>query len=147
MPQVPVATEYRVPRTVMARLAMMEYLRRFWWFALVPPVFGVLALSSGWQGMLLPGFIALLWPFTIPARAVLATWKAGKFFERGVLVYLQDGKLMFVGTQGAKGMRLDLNSITSVGETARYLLLRFRHMGFVPIDRAALVIDPDELTA
>ncbi len=134
--------EYRISRYDLARLATEEYLRSFWWFVMIVPSFGLVALVFG-QGILqIVGYLALLWPFTIPARAILSTNKASRLFRNGTKLTTSDSAMFFHSPDG-KGLKLDLDSVRGVVERREYTLVQFRSWNpvplpaFVPIPNAA----------
>ncbi|HWD39441.1 MAG TPA: hypothetical protein VG944_11370 [Fimbriimonas sp.] len=135
---------FRIPRTILARLSAEVYVRMFWWFILVPPLFGALALYLGAGLMQVIGIFGIMWPLTIPARAVLGGWKAGTFFSQGVSLEARDGILYFHGADG-RGMKLALSSIRKVEERHGYVLLIFGIGNFVAIPSAALGDEKSEL--
>jgi hypothetical protein len=133
---------YRITRTEMARIASLEYLRSFWWVVIGIPLFGIFALIFG-QGILqVIGVSALLWPFSIPARSVLATSKPSRLFAGGVRMRLYDDRMEFLGeTPGKNGkpyrMTLPLDAIRDVVQRGDFLLIRTFRLGFLPIRLAA----------
>jgi hypothetical protein len=129
--------KYRVSRIVLARLAAEEYVRTFWWFVLIIPIFGVICLAFGSGLLQVIGFMAVLWPFSIPARAVLSSSKAAKLLTRGTWVKLENGTFFFSAEDG-KGLKLSLSSVRDVVVRGDYALVRMRRFGFIPIARAAL---------
>ena len=131
------STPYRIPRTILARLAAEEYVRSFWWFVAVVPLFGMVSLVVGSGLIQVIGMFAVLWPLSIPARAVLTGWKAGGFFSDGVSAELRDGKLYIHGQNG-KGMVLDADRVRRVVERHGYLLVQFGIGNFVAIPASAL---------
>lgn len=133
----PITDTFRIPRYLLARLAAEEYVRQFWWFVLVVPLFGAVMMILGSGIMKLIGYFALAWPLTIPVRAVLGGWKAGGFFSSGVLLGMDEENLYFAGTKG-KGMKLPLGSVRKAIQRNGFLILRFGIGQFVPIPEAAL---------
>jgi hypothetical protein len=129
--------KYRISRIVLARLTAEEYLRSFWWFALIVPVFGITCLLFGSGLLQVIGFMAILWPFSIPARAILSSSKASKLLARGTWVRFEDQTLYFCADEGT-GLKLSLNAVRDIVVRGDYLLIRMRRFGFVPILRTAL---------
>lgn len=124
-------------------IASGEYLRAFWWFVLPVPLFGALAfMFGGTQIMKGVGLFAILWPLSIPARAVLATSKAGRLFENGVHLSADDENLYFHGVDGS-GLRLRIDSVRDAVRRPGFVVLRLRSLGFVPVLESALDA-PDE---
>jgi hypothetical protein len=130
-------TTFRIPRYLLARLAAEEYVRQFWWFVLVIPLFGALMMVLGTGLLRWIGYFALAWPITIPTRAVLGGWKAGTFFSSDVQLAADDENLYFAGPNG-KGMKLAMGSVRKVIERHGFLILRFGIGEFVAIPREAL---------
>lgn len=128
---------YRIPRYLLARLAAEEYVRRFWWFVLIVPLSGLIMMMIGSGLMQVIGMFAVLWPVTIPARAVLGGWKAGTFFSSGVRLSVDDEFLYFAG-KNDKGMKLRIASVRSFVERYGFLILRFGIGEFVAIPLEAL---------
>jgi hypothetical protein len=109
---------------MLARLAAEEYVRSFWWFVIIPPLFGMVAMFSGNRVIYAIGLFGLFWPFTIPARAVLTGWKAGGFFSQPVTVRIEGEMLLFFGA-GDRGMKLHLASVRKVVDRNGYVLFVF----------------------
>jgi hypothetical protein len=128
---------FRIPRYLLARLAVEEYVRQFWWFVIIVPLFGIVALIWGSGILQAIGMFAVLWPVTIPARAVLGGWKAGTFFSDGVKLAADEDALYFAGQKG-KGMKLSLSSVRKVAERHGFLVIRFGIGDFVAIPTEAL---------
>jgi hypothetical protein len=128
--------EYQVSRSEMMLLAAREYVRIFWWYILITPIFGVLALIFGGGPLQLIGMIAILWPFSIPARAVISSSKASRLFSRGCHMEADDKEAIFYGVQANPKrlrFRLSYNDIRSVGRLQDLVVLRTRMLGAVPI--------------
>ena len=107
-----------------------------WWFVAIVPLFGVWAAFFSGISVLQPvGLIAILWPLTVPARAVLATWRSSKFFSKEVWVLLEGGVLYFHGE--GRGFKLPVSSVRSKSLRNGYWILRYR-LGFVPIAAEAV---------
>ena len=80
---------------------------------------------------------AILWPVTIPARAVLGAWKTGGFFASGVDLSLDHEYLLFTGSRQT-GMKLKTSSVRSAKRRHGFLLLRFGIGEFVAIPLESL---------
>jgi hypothetical protein len=111
--------------------------RRFWWFVLITPIFGLAVLVFGTGLLQVIGIFAILWPLTIPARAVLGAWKTGGFFAAGVTLTLDDDYLLFAGNREA-GMKLRLAAVRSIAKRHGFMLLRFGIGEFVAIPLSQL---------
>jgi hypothetical protein len=141
-----ISQQYRVSRIILARLSAEEYIRSFWWFILIIPTFGLACLIFGSGLLQIIGWMAVLWPFSIPARSVISSSKAGKLLSRGTRVELKNGTLYFSSDDG-KGLKLELWAARDVVVRGEYALVRMRRFGFVPIPVSALPTDGvDQLT-
>jgi hypothetical protein len=120
---------FRIPRTVLARLGAEEYLLHFWWLVLGFPLYGLWALLlSGTDALRLTGMVALAWPLTVPARAVLSTNK---------------GDTLFFVPEGGDGFRLAIASVIRLVTRNGFYILRLRRLGFVAVPQDAFVSDED----
>ena len=137
---------FRIPRYILIRLAAEEYVRTFWWFVLITPLFGLLALFSGIAVLQVVGSFAVIWPLTIPARAALTGWKAGSFFEHPSSMELDDEDLVFHGQNG-KGMRLSTARIRKVLERNGFLIVKFGVGEFVAIPLQTPGLDATQVHA
>ncbi|AIE88187.1 hypothetical protein [Fimbriimonas ginsengisoli] len=131
-------SSYRVSRTELTNLATAEYLRQFWWFVAVTPVFGLLALIFGSGPMQAIGMFAILWPFSIPARSVLSTAKTSRLVSGGCRVRINDDLLEFLGEKpGPSGkpyrMVIPFVNVRELVRRKEFLLVRTRQLAFVPI--------------
>lgn len=134
---------YLVPRLQLAYLGVGGYLKTFWWFAGTIPAFGILCLLLGEPTLKLIGIMALLWPVTLPARAIVSSSKASRLFGRGVVAEFIEGVFFFHGDDG-KGMKLSITAVRGLYELPNYFVLQTRMGGIVPISRSALGPDEDE---
>jgi len=133
---------FRISRNRLAFLAMEEYLRSFWWYVAIVPIFGLAAVITS-EGLLRAiGAMALLWPFSIPARSIVTTAKSGRFFRDEVWMSTGDDALYF-HSETSKGMMLRLSSVRDLVRRGDYLLVRLRRLGFVAIPAAAFESDAD----
>jgi len=130
----------------MARLASEEYLYNFWWFAAAVPGFGIVSVIL-WDGALrVIGTMAILWPFSIPARSVMSTTKSSRLFTSGCHVELTEDELLFIGEyKDGKRLRypVDVDRIKEVIRRRGMLLVRTRVPGFLPIREAAFETEED----
>jgi hypothetical protein len=125
---------FRVSRFVLSRLAAEQYIRAFWWFVAIPPLFGVLCLFSGSQVLFSLGMFGILWPVSVPARAVLISRKAGRFFSQPTWVR-QEGYTLYFSHESGSGMKLSLGSVRKIDERHGYLLLTYGIGEFVAIPK------------
>jgi hypothetical protein len=140
---------YRVSRTELARLASVEYLRSFWWFAAPVPIAGVIAMIFGNTPMQVMGMIAFLWPFSIPARSVLITTKASRLFTNGCHLEADEDLIAFIGEYTKEGKRLrypiEPYRVKSVDQRGDFMILRLRMPSLAPIRVTAFKTDDDRL--
>ncbi len=128
---------FRVPRLALAYLGVSQYLRTYWWFAAIVPVFGLLLLVFGPGVMKAMGLMALLWPLSLPARAIFATSKAGKLLEQGAWASLEDGTLFLHGADGG-GLKLNLPAVRRVERRRGFLVLVLARGDFVALPLSAM---------
>ncbi len=128
---------FRVSRLQFAYLAVAQYLRTYWWFAAIVPLFGVAMLALGSGVMKVMGLMALFWPFSLPARAILATSRAGKLMEKGAWASLEDDVLYLHGTDG-DGLKLALSKVRRVERRRGFLVLVLARGDFVALPLSAL---------
>jgi hypothetical protein len=136
---------FQIPRYILARLAAEIYVRSFWWFIIIPPVFGVICLFSGSQLLYGVGMLGVLWPITIPARAAFISAAAGKFFSKPVRVVLSANTLYFYGSE-SRGMKLSLANVRKIEERHGYILLIYGIGQFAAIP-TEISIPLDELVS
>lgn len=116
----------------MAYLGVAQYLRSFWWFVAIIPVFGLIATIFGSGILRGMGIFALLWPFSLPARAIVATSRTGKLLERGAWASFEDGFLFLHGEEG-QGFKLSLSSVRRVDRRMGFLVLVIPRGAFLAI--------------
>jgi hypothetical protein len=117
-------------------MGALEYLRLFWWFAAIIPLFGLFAVIVGSGAVRAVGAMALLWPITIPSRSLMATGRAGRMFSAGCHMEADDENVTFSGNpdrQPRLRFVLPMSDIRDLLDRGDYLLLRTRRFGFVPI--------------
>lgn len=129
--------DFRVSRLSLAYLAVAQYLRTYWWFVAVIPTFGLVMFFFGPGVMRVMGMMAILWPFSLPARAVFATSKTGKLLEKGAYASLEEGVLYLHGTEG-NGMKLSLSSVRRIERRRGFLVLVLSRGAFVALPQTAL---------
>lgn len=133
----------------MARLASLEWLRLFWWWVIAVPVGGIIFVIIGHGLMQVIGFMAIMWPFTIPARGVIGSSKSSRLFGGGVKLVVTPEALEFQGqTPGNNGRRLRMvmprDKVRDVVTRGDILLVRTWHFGFAPVLRTAFSSPEDE---
>lgn len=137
---------YQITRTELARLASEEYLAQFWWFVAAVPAFGLVAIIFADGALRVIGGMAVLWPFSIPARSVVSTSKSSRLFNAGCHVELSDGQIRFIGEyRNGKRLRytVELDRIKEVRHRRDMLLVRTRLPGFLPIRANAFATETD----
>jgi hypothetical protein len=146
---VPIETRpYTIPHLRFAYLAAEEYVRTFWFFVVAVPLGGVVLLLTGERTLQAIGFFAVLWPMSIPARAILITRRASKLFSRGVVMRSGAEGVEFVAqAQGANGKRLRMavpkGAIRGIVVRQGVLLLRTYRQQIAPIAPDAFANDAD----
>lgn len=139
---------YKISRLRLAYVAAEEYLRSFWFFAAAVPLGGLAFLLFGTGVLKIIGAFALMWPFSIPARAIMITSRAAKLFTTGVVMRLGEEEIEFLGTTpGAKGLPLRMAFPTgrirdAVTRQGVLIVRTYRH-DFAPVDPAAFATDAD----
>ena len=121
-------------------MTAQEYLRSFWWFVIATPIFGLLALFFGDGLLKVIGMMAILWPFSIPARSILSSSKSARLFTQGCRLDATPERLIFTsepGQQRQLRMMLEPPTIRDLVDRGAYLLVRMRRLGFVPIAKSA----------
>ena len=135
--------DYRVSRMQMAYLSCEEYIRTFWWYVAIIPAFGLMAVIGGQGNLQVIGYMALVWPFSIPARAILTTTKSAALFAKGAWVGLTQEAILVHGADG-KGLKLDYGSVRDAVVRQQHILVRTKRLGFLPIPVSALRDPADE---
>jgi hypothetical protein len=121
-----------IARFELAKIAALEYFRNFWWFALVIPLFGVIAIVFGAGQLKIIGIMAVCWPLTIPGRSLLATGKSARLFTSGCIVWSDGENLYFEGDDG-KGVRMKPENFRKRIESNQYDILSTRRFGIAPV--------------
>lgn len=131
---------FRLSRTEMARLTSAEYIRSYWFFVVPVPIIGLIALITTHGPMQAAGMIAILWPFSIPARSVLFSAKSSRLFTNGCTVQATSEAITFLGEyHEGKRLRfvLDMARIRDVVPRGDLLIIRSRYPGLIPIKAMA----------
>ena len=131
---------FRVSRLALAYLGVAQYLRTYWWFAAIIPGFGLALVLFGPTIMKAMGFMALLWPLGLPARAIFATSKAGKLLQEGAWASLEDGTLYLHGEAG-DGLRLNLAAARRVERRRGFLVVVLARGDFVAVPLAGIPLE------
>lgn len=127
---------FTISRTQLARAASLQYLRRMWPIFAAFPLFGIVAMILGPNQLVRAiGFLAFLWPFSIPARVIIASWGKAKQLMRPTWVLLEDGVLYFHDDQGG-GMKLPLDQVRRIDRRVDNYVFETRRFNFalVPVN-------------
>ncbi|MFI5385824.1 MAG: hypothetical protein ACHQ50_06855, partial [Fimbriimonadales bacterium] len=119
----------------LARAASLQYLRRMWPVFVAFPLFGIAGMILGPNQLVRAiGFLAFLWPFSIPARVVIASWGKAKQLMRPTWVLLEDGVLYFHDDRGG-GTKLPLVQVRRIDKRGGYYVFETRRFNFalVPV--------------
>ncbi len=128
---------FRLSRLELARIAAWEYARGYWWMFIAIPLFGLAGLAVAPDGVVRYFCtVCLLWPFSIPARAILITGKAQKLFAEDNVAVVEAGFLRLYRPSG-KGSSLNLANVRSVEDRWNGLIVRTKKLGFVALPAAA----------
>lgn len=132
----------------LAYVAVEEYLRSYWYFVVAVPIAGIVGVFVGDRFMQAISFMALLWPISIPARAILTTSKASRLFATGVSMRSNGDEIEFLGDRpgpSGKPLRLafPIASVRDVVHRQGYLLIRTYRLSFAPVDTTAFASDAD----
>lgn len=131
---------YSIPRTVLARITAIYYLRTFWFVLLGPFLFGVILLFVGPnQAARIFGLILAIWPITIFSRALLLTGKSAKLWAKPTTVSIGDDAFYFESeTEPVSRFKLRFEGVRKVMTLGVFRLLQTRRFGFVPIPDGVL---------
>lgn len=143
-----VTNPYKVSRVRLAYVASEEYIRTFWYWMISIPIAGIAFLVSGIPTLQGIGVFALMWPFTIPGRALLISTKASRLFNSGVVMRVTENEIEFLGqTPGASGkpmrMAIARDMVRDVQVRQGVMILRTFRQAFAPIDPAAFGSDEE----
>jgi hypothetical protein len=121
----------------LGRIAAWEYARGYWWMFVSIPLFGIVGLVLAPDGVIRYfSMVCLLWPFSIPARAILITRKASRLYSEETVAVIGEGELRLYRPSG-RGSSLKLSDVRSVGDSLGALVVRTRKLGFVAIPARA----------
>jgi hypothetical protein len=127
---------FNISRTQLARAASGQYLRRMWPIFLGFPIFGLVAILFGPDQLIRAiGCLAFIWPFSIPARVILASWGKARVLMRPTWVSLEEGVVYFHDDAGG-GMKLPLDQVRRVDKRGGFYVFETRRFNFalVPVD-------------
>ena len=128
--------EYRVSRSQLVYWSANEYIRRFWPAFIAFPISGLLLLifmpSQVGIGL---GIMMILWPMSIPARAILFTGRAAKRVLSPTRMVAEGDHLYFIVNPMELNYRVNKKSVRDVVLRKEYVcieLWKFK-MIFVPL--------------
>jgi hypothetical protein len=121
---------FTIPRAQLVLAASGQYLRRMWPVFVAFPVFGLVAMILGPNRFIQAiGFLAFLWPFTIPARVVIASWSKAKRLMQPTWVGLEEGVLYFHDDEGG-GTKLPLDQVRRIFKRDGFYIFETRMFNF-----------------
>jgi hypothetical protein len=117
-----VTRPFQLTGAQLIRVSSAAYLQRFWWFASIYPLFGagLLLLTTDPLARYV-GVIALLWPFTIPLRAVYTLTRARRI-SSNTRIGVDGDDLVNMGENGRE-VRRPIEAIKSVRRVSGAILL------------------------
>lgn len=106
-------------------------------------MFGLIAMIWGNGVIQIVGMFAFLWPFSIPARAVLTTTKASRLFTGGCQLSVYEDRLEFIGQTPLKDGRLlrmiiPMEQVRDVVERKEFYVIRTIRLSFVLVAKDAV---------
>lgn len=137
---------FRLSRTELARITSEEYVRKYWFFIAPLPVIGLIALITSRGPLQVFGMLAVLWPFSIPARSVVVTTKSSRLFTGGCHVEATPEEVVFIGEyNNMKRLRYAIatDRIQEAVFQRDTIILRMRLPGFAPIKVEAFENEAD----
>jgi hypothetical protein len=137
---------FSLSRTELARITSEEYIRKYWFFVAPVPIIGLIALLTTTGPLQVFGMLAVLWPFSIPARSVVITSKTSRLFTGGCHVEATPEEVVFIGEyRDMKRLRYAISThrIQEAIPRRDLILLRMRLPGFAPIKVEAFESDAD----
>ncbi len=138
---------FQVAPLQLAYVSVYEYARQFWWYVSIVPFFGLLMLVFGRGVLQGAGMMGLLWPVSLPVRALFASRKSRKLFGSPTQAEFKEDGVYFHPESG-KGLRLDRGSIRTMYIRKEWVVLSTRMLHFIPIPREALAdADLESLSA
>ena len=127
--------EFSISRTQLARAASLQYARRMWPIFIGFPIFGLVAMLLGPNRLVQAiGFLAFIWPFSIPARVIIASWSKARRLMRPTWVSVQKDVVYFHDAEGG-GMKLPLEQVRRVDRRGDFYVFETRRFNFalVPV--------------
>ena len=131
------STEYRISRSQLVYWSANEYIRRFWPAFIAFPVSGLLLLVfMPTQVGIGLGTMMILWPLSIPARAILLTGRAAKRVLSPTRMVAEGEHVYFIVNPMDLNYRVNKKSVRDVIRRKEYVcieLWKFK-MIFVPLN-------------
>lgn len=134
---------YTIPRTVLARITALYYLRTFWFVLIGPFLFGLVLMLVGPNQMArFFGMILVIWPLTVFVRSLLLTGKNAKVWAKPTVMTVAEDAFLFESqTEPISRFKLRFESVRRVMPLMGYLLIQTRKFGYVPIPESAIPKD------
>ena len=134
---------YTLRRYDLALLAAWQYVRRAWWFLIATPIFGLLVLMTIDEPVLRYfAFVGILWPFTIPARGIVATMRPAKKLIQETRFELAEDLALFHFGNG-KGLKMPLTAVRGSFRHMNYRVFELRRFQILPVPESAF--SPEDL--
>lgn len=127
---------FTLTRLQVALASAEEYVRALWWILIPVPIFGVLALLQAPNDLIRGiGTICLVWPLTIPIRAVTASARAGAIYGQPTVFAVDDEWLYLVAKSG-RGTKLHRSQVWNARLSRGIWRIKTRRLSvlFVPAE-------------
>lgn len=135
----PLGEPYRIPRTQLALWGAREYVRRLWWAFVAIPITGILFLTlTDYYLLRIIGFMAIMWPLTIPGRSLLATRGASRRLSLPTRMLRDDEFVYFETEPTERSYRAALSGLRSATVRSDALVLEVAPLRFVFVPLSAL---------
>lgn len=116
--------EYRISRSQLVYWSANEYVRRFWPAFIAFPITGLLMIVLMQTQMAIGlGLLMILWPFSIPARAILLTGRAAKRVLSPTRMVAEGEHLYFIVQPMELNYRINKKSIRDVIRRKEYVVV------------------------
>lgn len=131
---------YTIPRTVLARITALYYLRTFWFVLIGPFLFGLVLMFIGPNQLArFFGVVLVIWPLTAFARSLLLTGKNARVWAKPTVMTVADNAFLFESqTEPISRFKLRFESVRKVMPLMGYLLIQTRRFGYVPVPESAV---------
>ena len=132
---------FTLTRWEVALASAEEYIRTLWWILISIPLFGLVALVWGPNELIRGlGGVCLIWPLTIPIRAVTASARAGGVYGRSTVLAFDDQWIYLVGSAG-KGSKIARSEIWTVRKGRGIWRLRTRRLSIILVPSSAILAE------